>query len=92
MTEKGLKLLAGKSLIPVDKTVSLDPCDHCLVGKQHRASFKRKSTRRQGKLELVHSDVCGPIEVESLGGNRYFVTFIDDATRKTWVYMLKAKS
>lgn len=92
MSDKGIKMLAGKSLIPVDKTVALDPCDHCLAGKQHRASFSRKSTIRQNKLELVHSDVCGPMEVESLGGNKYFVTFIDDATRKTWVYMLKTKS
>lgn len=36
--------------------------------------------------------MCGPIEVESLGGNKYFVTFIDDATRRTWVYMMKHKS
>ncbi|CAN0905823.1 Retrovirus-related Pol polyprotein from transposon TNT 1-94, partial [Linum grandiflorum] len=92
MSDKGIKLLAGKSLIPVDKSVSLDPCDHCLAGKQHRASFSGKSTRKHDKLELVHSDVCGPVEMESLGGNRYFVTFIDDATRKTWVYMMKAKS
>ena len=92
MSNKGLKLLAGKTLIPVDKAISFDPCDHCLAGKQRRASFSRKSTRKQVKLELVHSDVCGPIEVESLVGNRYFVTFIDDATRRTWVYMLKTKS
>lgn len=92
MSDKGLKILAGKSYIPVNKSVSLDPCDHCLAGKQHRASFAKKSTRRQQKLELVHSDVCGLIEVESLGASKYFVTFIDDATRKTWVYMLKRKS
>ncbi|CAH9088439.1 unnamed protein product [Cuscuta epithymum] len=92
MSDKGLKCLAGKSLIPIDTAVALDPCDHCLAGKQHRASFARKSTKRQAKLELVHSDVCGPIEVESNGGSKYFVTFIDDATRKTWVYMLKTKS
>lgn len=92
MSEKGLKYLAGKSLIPFNTTISLNPCDHCLAGKQHRASFARKSTRKQAKLELVHSDVCGPIEVESNGGNKYFVTFIDDATRKTWIYILKTKS
>lgn len=91
MSEKGIKVLAGKSLIPVDTTISLNPCDHCVAGKQHRASFSRRSTRKEGKLDLVHSDVCGPLEEESLGGNRYFVTFIDDATRKTWVYMLKTK-
>ena len=92
MRYKGIKCLVGKTLIHVDTTISHDPCDHCLAGKQHRASFSRKSTQRQVKLELVHSAVCGPIEIESLGGNRYFVTFIDDATRKTWVYMLKNKS
>uniref|UniRef100_A0A2N9IN96 Integrase catalytic domain-containing protein n=1 Tax=Fagus sylvatica TaxID=28930 RepID=A0A2N9IN96_FAGSY len=41
--------------------------------------------------DLVYFDVCGPIEVESLGGNRYFVTFIDDASRKVWVHVLKTK-
>lgn len=92
VSEKGIKLLAGKSLIPADVTISLDPCDHCLAGKQHRVSFPRTSTRKKVKLELVYSDVCGPIEVESLGGNKYFVTFIDDATRRTWVYMMKHKS
>ena len=46
---------------------------------------------RKHKLELVHFDVCGPIEVESLGGNKYVFTFIDDATRKTWAYLLQTK-
>jgi transposase InsO family protein len=42
-------------------------------------------------MERVYSNVCGPIEVPTLGGNRYFVTFIDDASRKVWVYLLKTK-
>jgi transposase InsO family protein len=42
-------------------------------------------------LDLVYSDVCGPFEVESLGDNRYFLTFIDDASRKMWVYFLRTK-
>jgi transposase InsO family protein len=42
-------------------------------------------------LDLVYSDVCGPFEVESLGGNRYFLTFIDDASRKVWAYFLRTK-
>ena len=53
--------------------------------------FYKSSERKSNILELVYSDVCGPFEVESLGGNRYFVTFIDDASRKVWVYLLKAK-
>jgi transposase InsO family protein len=42
-------------------------------------------------LDLVYSDVCGPFEVESLGDNRYFLTFIDDVSRKVWVYFLRTK-
>ena len=39
----------------------------------------------------MHSDVWGPAPVRSLGGSRYYVTFIDDSTRKVWVYFLKNK-
>ncbi|KAF7124908.1 hypothetical protein RHSIM_Rhsim12G0120600 [Rhododendron simsii] len=43
-------------------------------------------------LELVHIDVCGPLKQISNGQNKYFLTFIDDYSRKTWVYFLKLKS
>jgi hypothetical protein len=43
-------------------------------------------------LPLVHTDICRPIKPMSLGGNRYFVTFIDDFSRKLWVYFLNEKS
>ncbi|KAL4346422.1 hypothetical protein GQ457_17G024800 [Hibiscus cannabinus] len=91
MSEKGLSTLIKKELINVDKDAALDPCNHCLFGKQHRVSFNSSSTRRSELLSLVHSDVCGPLEVETLGGNRYFLTFIDDASRKVWVYFLRTK-
>ena len=78
MTEKGLQILAKKSLIPFAKGTSLNPCD-CLFGKQHRVSFNIPSTRKPNVLDRVYSDVCGPIDVETLGGNKYFVTFMDDA-------------
>ena len=71
--------------------LQIKPCDYCLFGKQHRLSFQKNSTQKLEKLELVYSDVCGPIEIDSLGGNKYFVTFIDDASRKTWVYPLHTK-
>lgn len=43
-------------------------------------------------MELIHSDICGPITPTSNGGKRYFITFIDDFSRKTWVYLLQEKS
>ena len=49
------------------------------VGKQKKSE----------KLELVHTDVWGPAQVQSLGGSHYYITFIDDATRKTWVYCIR---
>jgi transposase InsO family protein len=47
--------------------------------------------RESSPLDLVHSDVCGPMRYQSLGGASYFVTFIDDATRKVWAYPTRTK-
>lgn len=41
---------------------------------------------------MIHTDICGPITPESFSGKRYFISFIDDFSRKTWVYFLKEKS
>ena len=80
MSENGLQILAKKSFIPFAKGMSLKPCDYYLFGKQHRVSFRIPSTRKPNVLDLVYSDVCDPINAESLGGNKYYVTFIDDAS------------
>ena len=52
---------------------------------------KYRSNRRDTQLALVHSDLCGPMPNLSLGGASYFMTFIDDYSRKVWVYFLKHK-
>ena len=80
MSEKWLQILAKKSLILFAKGTSLNPCNFCLFGKQHRVSFNIPSTRKPNVLDLVYSDVYGPIDVETLGGNKYIVIFIDDAS------------
>jgi hypothetical protein len=65
----------------------------CELGKQHRQSFpKGISKRATHKLELVHSDICGPMSTTSLSNNVYFILFVDDFSRMTWVYFLKTKS
>ena len=43
-------------------------------------------------LGVIHSDVCGPLKVSSMEGNKYFVTFIDEFSRMMWLYLIKAKS
>ena len=68
-------------------------CEACTKGKQHRCPYPRTADYcASEQFELVHSDVCGPMPVSSLGGSRYFVTFIDDYSRYTSVYFMKNKS
>ncbi|MCO5572729.1 hypothetical protein L7F22_026488 [Adiantum nelumboides] len=68
-------------------------CEGCVLGKMHRFAFSQDgSVRATRKLQLVHSDVCGPMMMPSVGNSLYFVTFIDDFSRFCWVYPLKAKS
>ena len=67
-------------------------CENCVYGKHKRVRFLRVGKEKKSeKLELVHTDVWGPTQVQYLGGSRYYVTFIDDATRKTWVYCIRQK-
>jgi hypothetical protein len=49
-------------------------------------------TRENGILEMVHSDVFGLVTMPSLGGSMYYISFIDDFSRKTWIYFLRKKS
>ena len=68
-------------------------CGTCERGKQTKINFSAKSRERaKGPLELVHTDVLGPVEVESLGGARYAIGFTDDYTRWRVVYPMKCKS
>nr|GEW90530.1 retrovirus-related Pol polyprotein from transposon TNT 1-94 [Tanacetum cinerariifolium] len=68
-------------------------CEGCLFGKHARSSFLKESTSRAKEpLQLIHTDLCGPISPPSHGKNIYFMLFIDDYSRKTWVYFLKEKS
>ena len=63
------------------------------MGKRCRESFpKRWENRAKDVLEIIHSDVCGPMENVLIGGSRYFLTFTDDFSRNTFVYFLKNKS
>lgn len=66
-------------------------CIPCVKGKQHRLPFYPSTNCTTQPLQIVHSDLCGPMQHTSYGGSRYFLTFIDDYTRKVFVYFLKGK-
>ena len=83
------QLVSGLPEIEIPKEV----CEECVQSKQHRNNFSKEvKSKTKAILEVVYSDVCGPIQVESIGGNKYFVTFIDDFSRKLWTYLIKKKS
>ena len=67
-------------------------CENCSDGKIHRAPFPVGEGNIEYKMfDLIHSDVCSKLNPGSLGGGNYFVTFIEDASRYVWVYILKNK-
>jgi transposase InsO family protein len=68
-------------------------CNGCQFGKHARTKLPKETRHHASRpLELVHSDVCGPFRVNSLGGSRFFVPFIDDFSRKLWTYFITNKS
>ena len=76
-------LVSGLDLSHVKAAPSSLTCEGCLEGKQQRHSFPQGGATRATKLlELVHTDVCGPMKTMSMGGARFFLTFIDDYSRK----------
>jgi hypothetical protein len=92
---KDLVLLQRKDMVkglPVFKNEHVE-CDGCALGKQHRNEFPMRTDKwKRYFLELVHIDVCGSMQTKSLGGASYFLIFIDDRTRFTWVYFIRKKS
>jgi len=95
VNEKRLKSAVTKHLINGVDCINGDLpfCEACVQGKQARKPFKGScDVQTTAKLQLVHSDVCGPMSVSSVGGARYFVSFTDDFTRYSRVYFMKQKS
>ncbi|CAL5412844.1 unnamed protein product [Camellia sinensis] len=91
---KGLKLLKEKGMVfGLPKIGSIELCEGCIYGKQTRKSFPVGKARRASTcLELIHADLCGPMQTKSFGGSRYFLLFTDDYSRMSWVYFLENKS
>jgi hypothetical protein len=92
--EKGLQTLHGKGMIEGMSNCTLDFyfCENCIYGKQNQVRFPSGATRAKGILESIHSAVFGPVPIPSLGKSVYYVSFIDDFSRNTWIYFLRKKS
>ncbi|KAE8725113.1 hypothetical protein F3Y22_tig00009009pilonHSYRG00067 [Hibiscus syriacus] len=85
--EKSLQILAKKGLLKGAKACKLNFCEHCVLGKQKRVKFGTTIHNTKGIVDYIHSDVWGPSKTI----NHYFVTFVDDFSRRVWVYPMKSK-
>ncbi|UYV72131.1 hypothetical protein LAZ67_9001917 [Cordylochernes scorpioides] len=91
-----LKKLQRENLVnglPKGEFKSITSCETCIRGKQTRLPFPEVSlTKSTEPLQLIHSDICGPMRTKSYGGALYFATFIDDFSRMIFTFVMKRKS
>lgn len=67
-------------------------CEACIFGKHHRLPFENRIERSKNCGEVFHTDVCGPMQVTSIGGSQYFLLLKDDYSHYRFVYFLRHKS
>ncbi|GJS02340.1 retrovirus-related pol polyprotein from transposon TNT 1-94 [Tanacetum coccineum] len=91
ISEAGLQVLEKQGLFGKKSLGKLEFCENCVLEKSHRVSFSVERHTTQGVIDYVHSDLWGPSQVESLGGKRYFLSIIDDYSKRVWVYILRFK-
>lgn len=88
---KGMEILGKQNLLLGDVIEEMPVCDHCMMGKAQRVKFNVGEHNSKGILDYVHTDLWGPARTASKGGARYFLSIIDDYSRRVWTYSLKSK-
>jgi transposase InsO family protein len=69
----------------------LDQCKGCTMGKYVNSTFHEKENHASVILERVHTDMCGPYSVDSTTKHKYYVIFVDDVSRKFWIFFMQKK-
>jgi hypothetical protein len=77
--------------VPNFNTKHQELCKGCDLGKYTKTIFPSSDSRAVGILYLIHSDVCGPMSLALLTGFLYYVIFIDEFSRKPWIFFMKTK-
>ncbi|KAG7564376.1 Ribonuclease H-like superfamily [Arabidopsis suecica] len=91
ISSERIKRLVKDGVIPNVDFTNIKECIDCIKGKQTKHT-KKGATRSTQLLEIIHTDICGPFDVPSFGGEKYFITFIDDYSRYCYLYLLHEKS
>ncbi|KAJ9550333.1 hypothetical protein OSB04_014378 [Centaurea solstitialis] len=87
-----LQFLASTGALGQLKSCDISDCSACKLAKFSALPFNKSMSCSSAPFDLVHSDVWGPSPVSSKGGSKYYVSFIDDYTRYTWVFLMKRRS
>lgn len=91
ISKERLERLVKNEILPSLDFTDLGVCVDCIKGKQTKQT-KQGATRSLQLLEIVYINICGPFDVPSLSGEKYFITFIDDFSRYGYIYLLHEKS
>ena len=78
---KRMKKLHADGLLESLDYESFDACEPCIMGKMTNTPFSETMEQATDLLEIIHTDVCGSMSVETRGGYRYFLTFTVDLRR-----------
>ena len=92
VSEKGLNALEKKGCFSTTKLGKLEFCEDCVYGKAIKNKFSKALHKTGRVLDYIHSDLWGPARTNLHGGNRYYMSIIDDYSRSAWVYILKKKN
>ena len=89
--QSSLRLALGALLLKSKDSILFPTCQPCILGKQHQNIIRSPVPPVSRPFDVVHSDVCGPIAVPSFSGQKYFMVYIDNYSRRVWVYFVKSK-
>ena len=91
VSKERLQRLVKNEILPNLDFTNLGLCMDYIKGKQTKHN-KKGATRSTQLLEIIYTDICGPFDTPSFGGEKYFITFIDDFSCYGYVYLLNEKS
>ncbi|KAL0386235.1 UNVERIFIED_CONTAM: Retrovirus-related Pol polyprotein from transposon TNT 1-94 [Sesamum radiatum] len=92
ISQDRIKRLVDSKSLEIDNLDHIPACESCLKGKMTKKPFVGQSTLASVLLDLIHSDVCGPLNTQARGGFSYFITFTDNHSRYGYVYLMRYKS
>lgn len=88
----GVNRLIKDGVIEADSKMVSRSCEVCVLGKSKKLTYPSGKHTSKSALDYAHSDIWGPAQTTSVGGCRYFLSIVDDYSRKIWLYIMKEKS